>query len=94
MQIDPSIFKSYDIRGIYPTPNKRREYCSIIKAIYKFFLEKIGKPQLDIVLAYDMRLSGPQLFEVAKKTLVELGANVIDVGQPINSFVLFCGLSL
>jgi len=81
MQIDPSIFKSYDIRGIYPTQINEENTAQIIKAIYKFFLEKIGKPQLDIVLAYDMRLSGPQLFEVAKKTLVELGANVIDVGQ-------------
>jgi phosphomannomutase len=81
MQIDPSIFKSYDIRGIYPTQINEENTAQIIKAIYKFFLEKIGKKQLDIVLAYDMRLSGPQLFEVAKKTLVELGANVIDADQ-------------
>jgi len=102
MQIDPSIFKSYDIRGIYPSQINEESTAQIIKAIYKFFLEKIGKNQLDIVLAYDMRLSGPQLFAVAKKTLVELGANVIDVGQlstPSFYFAVFhygydCGIQI
>ncbi|MGA2911402.1 MAG: phosphomannomutase/phosphoglucomutase [Candidatus Levyibacteriota bacterium] len=102
MQIDPSIFKSYDIRGIYPTQINEENTAQIIKAIYKFFLKKIGKNQLSIVLAYDMRLSGPQLFAVAKKTLVEIGANVIDAGQlstPSFYFAVFhygydCGIQI
>jgi phosphomannomutase len=102
MQIDPSIFKSYDIRGIYPTQINEENTAQIIKAIYKFFLEKLGKDQLDIVLAYDMRLSGPQLFAVARKTLVDLGANVIDCGQlstPSFYFAVFhygydCGIQI
>lgn len=79
--IDPTIFKAYDIRGIYPEQLNEENIVPIIRAIYKFFLEKIGKDQLTIVLAYDMRLSGPQLFAAAKKTLVDAGANVIDAGQ-------------
>jgi len=102
MQIDPSIFKSYDIRGIYPTQINEKNTTKIITAIYKFFLEKIGKNNLNIVLAYDMRLSGPQLFEVAKKTLVGLRANVIDAGQlstPSFYFTVFhygydCGIQI
>ena len=81
MNIDSSIFKSYDIRGIYPTQINEENMVQIVKAIYKFFKQKINKEQINILLAYDMRLSGPQLFEAAKNTLVEAGANVIDAGQ-------------
>lgn len=102
MIIDPSIFKSYDIRGIYPTQINEENIETIIKAIYKFFYDSIQKPKPSIVLAYDMRLSGPQLFEKAKKTLVEMGANVIDVGQlstPSFYFTVFhykydCGIQI
>src|SRR5664279_2180623 len=79
--IDQKIFKAYDIRGIYPEQINETNIVPIVKAFYKFFHDSIGKDQLDIVLAYDMRLSGPQLFAAAKKTLIEMGANVIDAGQ-------------
>ncbi len=79
--IDPKIFKAYDIRGIYPDQINEHNIVSIINAIYTFFQKKIGKNQLNIVLAYDMRLSGPQLFAAAKNTLVAAGANVIDAGM-------------
>lgn len=79
--IDPKIFKAYDIRGIYPGQLNEQNIVDIIRAIYKFFQTKINKNNLTIVLAYDMRLSGPQLFEAAKKTLVEIGAGVIDAGR-------------
>ncbi len=79
--IDPKIFKAYDIRGIYPEQLNENNIVDIISAIYKFFQTKIGKDQLTIVLAYDMRLSGPQLFAAAKNTLVNAGANVIDAGM-------------
>ncbi len=79
--IDPKIFKAYDIRGIYPEQLNEQNIVDIIRAIYKFFQNKINKNDLTIVLAYDMRLSGPQLFEAAKKTLIGIGARVIDAGQ-------------
>jgi len=102
MTIDPSIFKSYDIRGIYPTQINEENIETIIKAIYKFFYDSIQKSKPSIVLAYDMRLSGPQLFEKAKKTLIEMGANVIDAGQlstPSFYFTIFhyaydCGIQI
>ncbi|MCL6096387.1 MAG: phosphomannomutase/phosphoglucomutase [Patescibacteria group bacterium] len=102
MNINPLIFKSYDIRGIYPTQINEGNITQIIKAIYNFFYDSLKKEQPSIVLAYDMRLSGPQLFEQAKKTLVEMGANVIDVGQlstPSFYFAVFhygydCGIQI
>lgn len=100
--IDPKIFKAYDIRGIYPEQLNENNIVDILRAIYKFFHDSIGKEQPTIVLAYDMRLSGPQLYETAKKTLVGLGAKVIDAGQlstPSFYFTVFhyaydCGIQI
>lgn len=100
--IDPKIFKAYDIRGIYPTQLNETNIVPIIHAFYKFFYDSIGKEQPSIVLAYDMRTSGPQLYEIAKKTLLEMGANVIEVGQlstPSFYFAVFhyaydCGIQI
>lgn len=81
MDIDPKIFKAYDIRGIYPSQLNENNIVPIVQAIYKFFTKKIQKNSLTVVLSYDMRLSGPQLFETAKRTLVEMGAQVINTGM-------------
>lgn len=82
MDIDPKIFKAYDIRGIYPTQLNEENIAEIVRAIYVFFTEKIGNDkQLNIVLSYDMRLSGPKLYPIAKQTLIDLGAHVIETGM-------------
>src|SRR5258708_3658648 len=81
MQIDPKIFKAYDIRGIYPQDLNEENIVPIIRAIYKFFYDSIKKDNMSIVLSYDMRLSGPQLYAAAKKTLLEMGANIVDIGK-------------
>src|SRR5947207_3351062 len=80
MKIDNSIFKAYDIRGIYPTQLNEDNFGPIIQSIYLFFKENIGKDKLSIVLACDMRVSSPSLFKIAKETLVSAGAEVIDIG--------------
>lgn len=80
MNINPKIFKAYDIRGVYPTEINEENIVAIIRSIYAFFCKDIKKEKINIVLGHDMRVSSPALFEVAKKTLLEIGANVVDVG--------------
>lgn len=80
MNIPEKIFKSYDIRGIYPADINEENIVAIIHAIYRLFTEKVQKNSFSVVLSRDMRLSSPTLHEIAKKTLVELGATVIDAG--------------
>ncbi len=100
--IDPKIFKAYDIRAIYPDQMDETNIVHIVRAFYKFFKTQTEKEQPSIVLAYDMRLSGPKLYEAAKKTLVDMGANVIEVGQlstPSFYFAVFnykydCGIQI
>lgn len=80
MQINPSIFKAYDIRGVYPQEINEENIEIIILAIYTFFVRDLKKQNLHIVLGRDMRVSSPSLFEKAKNVLLELGATVIDAG--------------
>lgn len=80
MNIDPAIFKTYDIRGIYPTQINEENFQDIVAAIYTFFLRDLKKDSLKVALGRDMRTSSPALFAVAQKTLMDLGAEVYDVG--------------
>ncbi len=80
MNINPNIFKAYDLRGIYPKDINEETIVVITKAIYQFFLQKLQKDSLSVVLGRDMRTSTPQLFEIVKTTLMEHGAEVVDGG--------------
>lgn len=80
--IDPSIFKGYDIRAIYPSQLDEEGIARVAEAIYIFFAKKISEDrQLTIALSYDMRLSGPKLYPKVKEKLVELGARVVEIGM-------------
>lgn len=80
MTIDPSIFKSYDIRGTYPDKINEDISGEIAKAIHLFFSKKLRKNDFTIVLSRDMRVSSPTIFEAVKEVLIKRGANVIDLG--------------
>ena len=80
MKVDPSIFKAYDIRGIYPdsldeeiTEKAGRAYAEIIKR------ENPDKV-LTVVVGNDMRVSSPSLKESLIKGLTSSGLNVVDIG--------------
>lgn len=75
------IFKSYDIRGIYPEDINEEFAVPITKAIYKVISNQLqtSKP-LTIAVGRDMRLSSPAIFEAVTKTLIELGSHVVDLG--------------
>lgn len=79
MNIPAGIFKSYDIRGIYPEDINEQNIATIVQAIYKVQCEKSGKDQLTVVTGHDMRLSVPSLYPLLMKALVDVGAQVIDI---------------
>ena len=75
MQIDPSIFKAYDIRGIYPEQLNEEVACAIGRAFATFL-------QADsAVVGRDMRVSSPRIFAALAQGLAEQGADVIDIGM-------------
>ena len=77
--VNPSIFRSYDVRGVYPlTVNEDSAYL-IGRAFVKFLNPK-GKAGLNIVVGRDNRLSSPALFKALTKGIVDQGAGVVDIG--------------
>lgn len=81
MDIPSGIFKSYDIRGVYPDEINEQFAVPITRAIYKLISNQLFQTKpLTIAVGRDMRLSSPAIFEAVSKTLVGLGAHVIDLG--------------
>ncbi len=81
MDLSEKIFKAYDIRGTYPLQFNEQNIKFIVQAIFDFInADNARGIPLKIALGRDMRLSSPQLFEVAKQTLIERGADVVDIG--------------
>ena len=75
MKINPSIFKSRDIRGIYPKDLNEEVGYKIGQA----FVEHVKAKE--VVVAQDMRLSSPALFEALVKGITAQGADVYNIGQ-------------
>lgn len=57
MEINPKIFKAYDIRGKYPLELNEDAMLKISKAIGKNF-----GPRAKLVIGHDARLSSPALY--------------------------------
>jgi len=75
MQVDPSIFKAYDIRGVYPDPlNEEVAY-----AVGRAFVTLLACEE--VVVGRDMRLSSPAIKEHLIRGLTEQGADVVDIGM-------------
>lgn len=87
--INPKIFKAYDIRGIYPNELNEETAAILGKSFYTFFTQKLNKKDLKIVLGGDMRLSTPAIIAQFKQSLVESGAEVIDIGTVSTPTVYF-----
>ena len=81
MNIDPTIFKAYDIRGIYPTQLNEEVAYKIARAYAETIRrENKDKEKIEIVVGCDMRISTPSLKEQTIKGLTDSGLDVIDVG--------------
>ncbi len=74
MNIDPSIFKAYDIRGIFPT-----QLDSEIAYQIGFALAAYLKPNR-IAVGRDMRVSSDELADSFMHGLTDYGTDVIDLG--------------
>lgn len=75
MQVNPGIFKAYDIRGIYPDDLNEEAGYAIGRAFVTFL-------EVDtVIVGRDMRLSGPQMFDAITRGLMDQGADVINIGM-------------
>jgi phosphomannomutase/phosphoglucomutase len=77
-----SIFRAYDVRGIYPTEVNEETALKMGKAFGTF---NPGK----IIIGNDLRLSGPSLKKEFIKGLISTGATVIDIGMVTSPITMF-----
>src|ERR671910_2429127 len=74
--IDESIFKAYDIRGVYPDSLNE----DLARDIGRAFVNHLGLSGSRVVVARDMRLAGEALEEAFIEGVTEAGADVLDLG--------------
>jgi len=83
MKIKHSIFKSYDIRGIYPTELNEKVAYKIGQAFVEYTKTK------KVVVGRDMRLSSPALFGALTKGIIAQGADVYNIGKAATECLYF-----
>ena len=86
MEITKSIFREYDIRGIYPKQINESVIEQIAKAIsIKCDNEKVS----EICIGRDGRLSGKSLIDSLSTSLSQYGLNVINIGLVTTPLLYF-----
>ena len=78
---DTSIFKAYDVRGIYPTELNEE----LARQIGRGFVAYLGAKTIGV--SRDMRVSSPGISAAFIQGAREQGANVIDYGMNIQEAV-------
>ena len=86
--MDSSIFKAYDIRGIYPNQIDEEVVYNIVQAYADFI-----KPK-KVILSKDVRKSSPSLWEAAARGFVDAGVDVIDIGTVSTDMMYFAVASM
>lgn len=86
--MDESIFKAYDIRGVYPDQLNEELAYKITQAYTKIFNPK------KVVLGRDVRISGPALWEAAARGFTDAGVDVIDIGEVSTDMMYFAAATL
>jgi phosphomannomutase len=91
MQLSPSIFKAYDIRGVVPTTINPDMARALGRA---FGTVALAEGQGTVAVGRDGRLSGPDLAEALMTGLQEAGITVLDVGMVTTPMLYFAASTL
>ncbi|WP_234192420.1 phosphomannomutase/phosphoglucomutase [Pseudacidovorax sp. NFM-22] len=91
MQLSPSIFKAYDIRGIVPS-TLDAEVAEALGRAFGSAARAAGERA--VAVGRDGRLSGPSLAEALIRGLVATGVEVIDIGAVTTPMLYFAANTL
>ena len=80
MLLDQSIFKAYDIRGIYPDQLNEDMVYAIGRAYATLMRRELGDGEITLAVGADMRISSPSLKARLIAGLIDSGINVDDIG--------------
>ena len=91
MQLSPSIFKAYDIRGVVPA-TLDAEVAEALGRAFGSAARAAGEKA--VAVGRDGRLSGPALVAALIRGLVATGVEVIDVGAVTTPMLYFAANTL
>ena len=91
MQVTPSIFKAYDIRGVVPSTIHEDMAEALGKA---FGTVALAQGERTVAVGRDGRLSGPALSAALMRGLRAVGVAVIDVGAVTTPMLYFAASTL
>ena len=91
MQVTPSIFKAYDIRGIVPSTLDEQVAEALGRA---FGTAALREGEKTVAVGRDGRISGPALSSALIRGLVAAGVEVIDVGLVTTPMLYFAAHTL
>jgi phosphomannomutase len=91
MQLSPSIFKAYDVRGIVPS-TLSEEVAEALGRAFGTLARREGEQS--VAVGRDGRLSGPSLAAALVRGLVASGVDVIDVGMVTTPMLYFAASTL
>jgi phosphomannomutase len=89
--VDPSIFKAYDVRGLFGEQIDGDVAERVGRAFVHVLADLAGKPpaELRIGLGRDMRLSAPELAARYRDAMAGEGAHVLDAGMVASEMLYF-----
>ena len=91
MQVNPSIFKAYDIRGVVPSTLTEEVAYHLGHA---FGTHAAVHGETVVAVGRDGRLSGPALSQALIRGLVDVGVQVIDIGAVTTPMLYFAASTL
>ncbi len=91
MQLSPSIFKAYDIRGVVPSTLTAEVARGLGRA---FGTIALRQGERTVAVGRDGRLSGPEMAGALMQGLQEAGVQVIDVGMVTTPMLYFAACTL
>ena len=91
MQIEASVFKAYDIRGVVPSSLNSSVALALGRA---FGTQALAQGEHAVAVGRDGRLSGPALAQALIQGLVDAGVEVIDVGMVTTPQLYFAANTL
>src|SRR5438270_3924027 len=88
---DPTIFKAYDIRGLYGSQIDAGTAGQIGRAFTRVIADLEGKPasELRLGLGRDMRLTAPEMAAAYREGMCAEGATVLDAGEVATEMLYF-----
>ncbi|MFB6226194.1 MAG: phosphomannomutase/phosphoglucomutase [Candidatus Paceibacteria bacterium] len=80
MKLREDIFKSYDIRGVYPDEFDQQAMKVIGRAYAEYLKGETGKDSLELVVSHDMRDSSQLLKKAVIEGITMQGVDVVEIG--------------